>query len=54
MDSLGAGIFGVVGLLLIADLTKGTGSFNAAQGAHFCATRWQATWLKAKVIILLS
>jgi MFS family permease len=33
MDGLGAGIFGVVGVLIIADLTKGTGSFNAAQGA---------------------
>lgn len=33
MDGLGAGIFGVVGVLIIADLTKGTGGFNAAQGA---------------------
>lgn len=33
MDGLGAGIFGVVGVLIIADLTKGSGSFNAAQGA---------------------
>jgi MFS family permease len=33
MDGLGAGIFGVVGVLIIADLTAGTGSFNAAQGA---------------------
>jgi MFS family permease len=33
MDGLGAGIFGVVGVLIIADLTKGTGRFNAAQGA---------------------
>jgi len=32
MDGLGAGIFGVVGVLIIADLTKGTGRFNAAQG----------------------
>lgn len=30
MDGLGAGIFGVVGVLIIADLTKGTGRFNAA------------------------
>ena len=33
MDGLGAGIFGVVGVLTIADLTEGTGRFNAAQGA---------------------
>ena len=33
MDGLGAGIFGVVGVLIIADLTKGIGRFNAAQGA---------------------
>ncbi|MGI4760999.1 MAG: MFS transporter [Janthinobacterium lividum] len=33
MDGLGAGIFGVVGVLIIADLTKGSGGFNAAQGA---------------------
>ena len=33
MDGLGAGVFGVVGVLIIADLTKGTGRFNAAQGA---------------------
>ena len=33
MDGLGAGVFGVVGVLIIADLTKGTGRFNSAQGA---------------------
>jgi MFS family permease len=33
MDGLGAGVFGVVATLIIADLTKGTGRFNAAQGA---------------------
>lgn len=33
MDGLGAGVFGVVAVLIIADLTKGTGRFNAAQGA---------------------
>ncbi len=33
MDGLGAGIFGVVSVLIIADLTKGTGRFNLAQGA---------------------
>lgn len=33
MDGLGAGIFGVVSVLIIADMTKGTGRFNLAQGA---------------------
>lgn len=33
MDGLGAGVFGVVATLIIADLTEGTGRFNAAQGA---------------------
>ncbi len=33
MDGLGAGIFGVVSVLIVADLTKGTGRFNLAQGA---------------------
>ena len=32
IDRLGAGIFGVVSVLIVADLTKGTGRFNAAQG----------------------
>ena len=33
MDGLGAGIFGVVSVLIVADLTRGTGRFNTAQGA---------------------
>ncbi|WP_334801682.1 MFS transporter [Nostoc sp.] len=33
LDGIGAGIFGVMQLLVIADLTKGTGHFNLAQGA---------------------
>lgn len=32
LDGIGAGIFGVVALLLMADLTRGTGRFNFAQG----------------------
>lgn len=32
LDGIGAGIFGVVALLMIADLTQGTGRFNLAQG----------------------
>jgi predicted MFS family arabinose efflux permease len=33
LDGVGAGIFGVVSVLVIADLTKGTGRFNLALGA---------------------
>ncbi|MBW4629520.1 MAG: MFS transporter [Brasilonema octagenarum HA4186-MV1] len=33
LDGVGGGIFGVMQLLIIADLTKGTGRFNLAQGA---------------------
>ena len=32
LDGVGAGIFGVVALLVMADLTRGTGRFNFAQG----------------------
>jgi MFS family permease len=38
LDGLGAGIFGVVGVLVIADLTRGTGRFNLMQGALATAT----------------
>jgi MFS family permease len=33
LDGIGGGIFGVMQLLVVADLTKGTGRFNATQGA---------------------
>ncbi len=33
LDGIGAGIFGVVGVLVIADLSRGTGRFNLMQGA---------------------
>ena len=33
LDGIGAGIFGAITPLLVADLTKGTGRFNLAQGA---------------------
>src|SRR6202522_3960229 len=33
MDGVGAGVFGVVSVLVIADLTKGTGRFNLTLGA---------------------
>ena len=32
LDGIGAGIFGVVSVLVVADLTKGTGRFNLTQG----------------------
>ena len=38
LDGLGAGIFGVVGVLVVADLTRGTGRFNLMQGALATAT----------------
>jgi MFS family permease len=33
LDGIGAGIYGVVGVLMIADLAKGSGHFNLALGA---------------------
>ncbi|MBX6313922.1 MAG: MFS transporter [Isosphaeraceae bacterium] len=33
LDGIGAGIFGVVSVLVVADLTRGTGRFNVTQGA---------------------
>lgn len=33
MDGIGAGIFGVVSVLVVADLTRGTGRFNMTLGA---------------------
>jgi predicted MFS family arabinose efflux permease len=38
LDGVGAGIFGVVEVLIIADLTRGTGRFNLTQGAVATAT----------------
>jgi MFS family permease len=37
LDGIGAGIFGVVAVIVIADLTRGTGRFNLTQGAIFTA-----------------
>lgn len=33
LDGVGAGIFGVLGVMMIADLTRGTGRFNLVRGA---------------------
>lgn len=38
MDGIGAAIFGVVSVLVIADLTRGTGRFNFTQGLVATAT----------------
>ena len=38
LDGIGAGIFGVVSILVVADLTKGTGRFNLTQGVLATAT----------------
>jgi MFS family permease len=37
LDGIGAGIFGVVSILMIADLSKGTGRFNLLQGVVYSA-----------------
>lgn len=38
LDGIGAGIFGVVSVLVIADITRGTGRFNLTQGVLATAT----------------
>src|SRR5581483_920575 len=38
MDGIGAAIFGVVSVLVISDLTRGTGRFNFTQGVVATAT----------------
>jgi MFS family permease len=38
LDGIGAGIFGVVSILVVADLTRGTGRFNLTQGVLATAT----------------
>jgi MFS family permease len=37
LDGIGAGIFGVVSILMIADLSNGTGRFNLLQGCVYSA-----------------
>jgi MFS family permease len=37
LDGIGAGIFGVVSILMIADLSKGTRRFNLLQGDVYSA-----------------
>lgn len=38
LDGIGAGIFGVVSVLVVADITRGTGRFNLTQGVLATAT----------------
>lgn len=38
LDGIGAGVFGVLSVLVVADLTRGTGRFNLTQGALATAT----------------
>jgi MFS family permease len=37
LDGLGAGLFGVVSIIMMADLSKGTGRFNLLQGVVYSA-----------------
>ncbi len=37
LDGIAAGLFGVVSILMIADLSKGTGRFNLLQGVVYSA-----------------
>ena len=37
LDGIGAGLFGVISILMIADLSQGTGRFNLLQGVVYSA-----------------
>jgi MFS family permease len=37
IDGVGAGIYGVLSILMMADLGKGTGRFNLLQGTTYAA-----------------
>jgi predicted MFS family arabinose efflux permease len=47
LDGIGACVFGVVSVLVIADLTRGTGRFNLAQGAIATAVGIGASFSQA-------
>jgi hypothetical protein len=50
LDGVAAGIFGVISIIIAADLMRGTGRFNLAQGLVALSTGWvqgQATWFPA-------
>jgi predicted MFS family arabinose efflux permease len=49
LDGVGAGVFGIMQTLVVADLTKATGRFNLAQGAIAMAVGYrrfleQSSW----------
>src|SRR5262247_2115610 len=53
LDGVGVGVFGVLSVLVVADLTKGTGRFNFTQGAILTATgvSWSLSMLSAGLIV---
>lgn len=54
LDGVGAGTLGVVGVLVIADLTRGTGRFNLMQGALSTVTDLGASLSHATTGIVVS
>ncbi|WP_460636239.1 MFS transporter [Larkinella harenae] len=53
LDGIGAGIFGVVSILIVADLTRGSGLFNTTQGAIATAVGLGASLSNAFAGVLL-
>ena len=53
LDGVGVGVFGVLSVLVVADLTRGTGRFNFTQGAIATATgvSWSLSMLLAGLIV---
>jgi MFS family permease len=53
LDGVGVGVFGVLSVLVVADLTRGTGHFNFTQGAIATATgvSWSLSMLLAGLIV---
>lgn len=53
LDGVGVGVFGVLSVLVVADLTRGTGRFNFTQGAILTATgvSWSLSMLLAGFIV---
>jgi len=53
LDGVGVGVFGVLSVLVVADLTRGTGHFNFTQGVIATATgvSWSSSMLLAGLIV---
>jgi MFS family permease len=53
LDGVGVGVYGVLSVLVVADLTRGTGHFNFTQGAILTATgvSWALSMLFAGLIV---